>query len=82
MDVCRAIEKQLARVGMDCFDVVLATGYGGGEMRAIRVFMLTSRTLAQAMFVDNASHTFLGGPVTWRLGSLAYPLQGLVCLFV
>ena len=40
-------------------------------MRAIKVFMLTSKTLAQAMFVEDASHTFLGGLVTWPLGSLA-----------
>ena len=31
VDVCKAIEKQLARVGMNCFDVVVATGDGGGE---------------------------------------------------
>ena len=30
VDVCWAIEKQLARVGMNCFDVVVATGDGGG----------------------------------------------------
>ena len=71
VDVCRAIEKQLARVGMNFFDVLVATGDGGGEMRAIKVFMLTSRTLAHAMFVEYASHTFLGASVTWPLGSLA-----------
>ena len=37
VDVCRAIEKQLASVGMNCFDVVVATGYGGGDMSAIKV---------------------------------------------
>ena len=31
VDVCRVIEKQLARVGMNCFDVVAGTGDGGGE---------------------------------------------------
>ena len=30
MDVCKAIVKQLARVGMNCFDAVYATGDGGG----------------------------------------------------
>ena len=30
VDVCKAIEKQLARVGTNCFDVVAATRYGGG----------------------------------------------------
>jgi len=71
VDVCKAIDKQIARVGMRCFDVVAATRYGGGEMRAIKVFMLTSRTVAQATFVEDASHTFLGGPASWPLGSLA-----------
>ena len=69
--VCKAIEKQLAIVGINCFDVVAATRDGGEEMRAIKVFMLTSRTLAQAMFVEYASHTFLGGLVTWPVGPLA-----------
>ena len=30
VDVCGVIEKQLARVGMNCFDVVAATRDGGG----------------------------------------------------
>ena len=29
--VCKAIEKQLARVGMNCVDVVAATRDGGGQ---------------------------------------------------
>ena len=31
VDVSRIIEKQLARVGLNCFDVVSCTGDGGGE---------------------------------------------------
>jgi hypothetical protein len=31
VDVCMVIEKQLAKVGMNCFDVVAGAGYGGGE---------------------------------------------------
>ena len=31
VDVSRVIEKQLARVGLNCFDVVSGTGDGGGE---------------------------------------------------
>ena len=31
VDVSRIIEKQLARFGLNCFDVVSATGDGGGE---------------------------------------------------
>ena len=31
VDVCKAIDKQIARVGMRCFDVVAATRYGGGD---------------------------------------------------
>ena len=71
VDVCRAIEKQLARVGMNCFDVVAATRDGEREMRAIKVFMITSRTLARAKFVEYASHTLTGEHVTWPLVSPA-----------
>ncbi len=71
LDVCKAIEKQLARAGVNCFDVVAATKDGGGERRAIKMFMLTSRTLDQTMFVEYASHAFPGGLVTSPLGSLA-----------
>ena len=31
VDVCNVIEKQVARVGMNCFGVLVGTGYGGGE---------------------------------------------------
>ena len=31
VDVSRVLEKQLARVGLNCFDVVSGTGDGGGE---------------------------------------------------
>ena len=31
VDVCRLLEKQLARVGLNAFDVVAGTGDGGGE---------------------------------------------------
>ena len=44
VDVSRIIEKQLARVGLNCFDVVSGTGDGWGEMKGAREFMRTSRT--------------------------------------
>ena len=31
VDVSRILEKQLARMGLNCFDVVSCTGDGGGE---------------------------------------------------
>ena len=40
-------------------------------MRAIKVFMLTSRTVAQAMFVEYASH------ISWRTCDLAIKVSGL-----
>ena len=36
----RSLKKQLAKVGMNCSEVVAAIKYGGGGMRASKVFML------------------------------------------
>ena len=44
VDVSRIIEKQLARLGLNSFDVVSGTGDGGGETKASKGRMPTSRT--------------------------------------
>ena len=44
VDVSRIIEKQLARLGLNCFDVVSATGCGGGENEGHQGSTLISRT--------------------------------------
>ena len=44
MDVIRIIEKQLARLGLNCFGVPAGAGCGECGMKAMPVAMLTSRT--------------------------------------
>jgi hypothetical protein len=75
VDVSRIIEKQLARLGLNCFDVTAGTGDGGGENEVTRVCMPTSRTSILAMFVGDASHTFHGEPVMWPFESLLSTIE-------
>ena len=34
-DVSQVLERQLSRVGLNCYDVVAGTGDGGGEQRRV-----------------------------------------------
>ena len=67
VDVSRIIEKQLARLGLSCFDVTAGTGDGGGENEG--------RQGVHAYFDGDASHTFPGEPVMWPFESLLSTIE-------